>query len=110
MRSLLDSPGSTANPPQSVLNDCKTVINQISALGTQNAQIPASELEADQRRWAQCMRWNGIPDWPDPNPDGTFSLPPSLSLTGAKTGAYRQQENACKKYVSASGIHFLVSS
>ena len=54
-------PAGTANPPQNVLDNCKTVTNQISALGTQNSQIPAGELQAYQR-WAQCMRQNGIPN------------------------------------------------
>ena len=102
-------PAGTANPPQSVLDDCKTVINQISALGTQNSQIPAGELQAYQR-WAQCMRQNGIPNWPDPNPNGTFTLPPSLSVTAMRSGAYRKQQDACKKYVPSAGIHFLVPS
>src|SRR5258708_3282916 len=27
-------------------------------------------------RLAQCLRQHGLPTWPDPDPDGAFSLPP----------------------------------
>lgn len=102
-------PQGTATPPQYVLNDCKSVLNQIAALGTQNNQIPASDLQSYQK-WAQCMRQHGIPNWPDPNPNGTFTLPPSLSVASVRAGAYNKQQEACKKYVPAAGIHFLVNS
>jgi hypothetical protein len=31
------------------------------------------------RRFAQCMRENGITDWPDPDAQGGWDFPPSLA-------------------------------
>lgn len=41
----------------------------------------AAELQ-QMMQFAQCMRDNGIPEWPDPNPDGTFPLPSQLRAEG----------------------------
>ena len=39
--------------------------------GGERAERTPAEIE-DLRRFAQCMRDNGQPQWPDPLPDGSF--------------------------------------
>lgn len=97
-------------PSQQVLTACQSLISQLPPSATQgNSSIPASEM-AQYRAYAACMRQHGLPGWPDPNPDGTFTLTGTLSGASARSGAYRSQMNACKKYVPAAGIHFTIGS
>ncbi len=43
--------------------------------GTNNATTPTPADPAEAgRRYAQCMRDNGLPDFPDPGPDGRFEI------------------------------------
>jgi hypothetical protein len=97
-------------PPQQVLTACQSLISKLPAQATQgNGPISAAEM-AQYRAYAACMRQHGLPNWPDPNPDGTFTLSGTLSGASARTGAYSSQMNACKKYVPAAGIHFTIGS
>lgn len=45
------------------------------------------------------MRDHGIPDFPDPNADGSFPLPPRLRQDGVTKDA----DVACKSLLFASG-------
>lgn len=85
-------------------NACQSIIDQLPSQGSGSSsnQIPAKEL-AEYRRWAQCMRQHGLFDWPDPNPDGSFTLPAGLSAASARSGLYAKEIDACKKYVPADG-------
>jgi hypothetical protein len=49
------------------------------------------------RRFAQCVRNNGIPNYPDPNPDGTISSLPS----GTDAGLVQRVLNACQHLMPA---------
>lgn len=40
--------------------------------GTGTSTNPAVDLQEAGRRYAQCMRDNGVPDFPDPDADGEF--------------------------------------
>jgi hypothetical protein len=40
--------------------------------GTHEQQIGTPAFVAQARKFAQCVRDNGVPDFPDPGPDGTF--------------------------------------
>lgn len=51
-------------------------------------------------RFAVCMRQQGVPAWPDPNPAGQFPLPPAL-LT--KTPAGERARTACQRYIPGGG-------
>lgn len=94
-------------PPQHVLIACESIIARLPNQGNaQGPQISSSEL-AQYRRFAQCMRRQGLLSWPDPNPDGTFTLPIGMSSV---RGAYQRQMAACDKYAPAAGIKFTVSA
>ena len=45
--------------------------NKYLPAGGQTLRLTPEELE-QARQFAQCMRENGVPNWPDPDADGTF--------------------------------------
>jgi hypothetical protein len=53
------------------------------------------------RQLAQCMRQHGVPDWPDPNPDGTWSLPPRLQGKTPWIGAMQH----CQQYLPSGRLY-----
>jgi hypothetical protein len=93
-------PQGTQKPPLRALNACRSYLDQIPRSKSRPAQSsprPLTTTEvAKARQWAKCIRQHGLPDWPDPNPDGTFELPPRLAQAG-KAG-FRSQFQACEKY------------
>jgi hypothetical protein len=50
------------------------VVVLVAACGSSSSDDTASAADQEQaREFAQCMRENGAPDFPDPDPDGRFS-------------------------------------
>ena len=46
---------------------------------TANASPPVPQAQFQALvRLAECIRQHGVPTWPDPDPDGSYPLPPSL--------------------------------
>jgi hypothetical protein len=67
-----------------------------------NASPPVPQARFQQLvRLAECIRRHGVPNWPDPDPDGSFPLPPSLQQ---KTPAEATAQNACSQYIPSGGI------
>jgi len=52
---------------------CAQIIRELSTI-PQVADPPSAETLQHMRQFAECMRANGAPDWPDPKADGTFPL------------------------------------
>jgi hypothetical protein len=46
--------------------------------------------------YSQCMRTHGVPDFPDPNANGTTIVPPSSSIT-SNSGQLAAANNACQQ-------------
>ncbi len=66
-----------------------------------NASPPVPQAQFQQLvRWAECIRQHGVPNWPDPDPDGSFPLPPSIN---PKDAAGQAAGIACKRYLPSSG-------
>jgi hypothetical protein len=57
--------------------------------------------------FAQCMRRQGVYDWPDPAPDGSFRLDARLWGLGKRGGVY-QAMNAC--HFPSGGINVVPAS
>lgn len=67
-----------------------------------NASPPVPQAQFQQLvRLAECLRQHGLPTWPDPDPDGSFGLPPSL--LGKKSPAWVQASDACARLMPSSG-------
>jgi hypothetical protein len=66
----------------------------------QNAGDP--ELTAEDmtklRQFAACMRENGFPTYPDPDPQGNFPLPDELRAVESDT-PMRNAEKACENHL-----------
>ncbi|MBO2456342.1 hypothetical protein [Actinomadura violacea] len=62
---------------------------------------------AKARDFARCMREKGISDWPDPNSNGYFVLPPRLGPPNGKR-LFKQQMVACRSFEPAGGVHMVL--
>jgi len=52
---------------------CRTILQQLASV-PQVMEPPSAETLQHMRQFAQCMRAQGVSDWPDPKADGTFPL------------------------------------
>jgi hypothetical protein len=71
-------PGGLPSPPPSVTQACQAIYDQLPAQVRNGSGQPPPDVAA-LRKFAQCMRDQGISDWPDPDPNGDFHVPPSLA-------------------------------
>lgn len=71
-------PPGTQPPSQATQQACQSIYNRLPA-SDRGSAIPDIQMEI---KFAQCMRAHGLPDWPDPNSNGDYPLPPDLITTG----------------------------
>jgi hypothetical protein len=93
------SPGSA---PASTQQACQHLFPSDNA----SPPVPRAQFQA-LVRLAECLRQHGVPNWPDPNPDGAFPLPPSLQQ---KTPAYARAATACQRLWPSGGINVNAAS
>lgn len=72
-RGALTFPGAPKEDLLSVEPACGPILQQLPPPGGQN-QTPSAEDMQRLRQFAECFRVNGVPEWPDPAPDGTFPI------------------------------------
>ena len=72
---------------------CNTLARQAKQAAREAARPSAQEM-AKLRRYAKCMREHGAPNWPDPDSDGNFNVPPELRDSGSRGAPHA----ACKQY------------
>ncbi|WP_187366083.1 hypothetical protein [Trebonia kvetii] len=66
-----------------------------------NASPPVPQAQFQKLvRYAECIRQHGVPNWPDPDPDGSFPLPSSIN---PKDAANQAAGTACQRYLPSSG-------
>jgi hypothetical protein len=68
--------------------------------GNASPPVPQAQFQA-LVRLAECFRQHGVPNWPDPDPDGSFPLPPALQK---KTPAFLRAGSACQRLWPSGGI------
>ena len=85
--------------------ECEQLLRQAKAADRRNdrQKVDAATL-AKLRRYAQCMREHGLPDWPDPNGAGAFKLPPRLQSSKAAGSLLEQPDRQCHQFAPVSGI------
>ncbi len=57
--------------------------------------VPASE-RPQELKFAQCMRANGVPNFPDPDANGNIQFPIDSAIP--QSPAFHSAQNACQKY------------
>lgn len=71
--------------------------------GAQPTPVSSADL-AKLRQFAACLRRSGIPDWPDPDTDGSFTLPTRLQNMGK--AALIAKLAPCKRYQPSGRFGF----
>jgi hypothetical protein len=79
---------------------CKSIQDRISQAGGKNQQLTAAEKQK-LVEFAGCVRKHGVPEWPDPDADGRFTLTDKLESEAPETRIYPAFE-ACKQYWEGS--------
>jgi hypothetical protein len=87
------SPGTA---PASTQRACQHLFPSANA----SPPVPQAQFQA-LVRLAECIRSHGVPNWPDPDPDGSFGLPPALQT---KAPGWVHASQACKNLFPAGGI------
>jgi hypothetical protein len=93
------SPGSA---PAGTQQACQHLFPSVNA----SPPVPQAQFQA-LVRLAACLRQHGVPNWPDPAPDGAFPLPPSLQK---KTPAFERAASACQHLWPSGGINAYAAS
>jgi hypothetical protein len=93
---------SPASAPLSTQQACRRLLPSVNP----SPPVPQAQFQR-LVRLAQCIRQHGVPDWPDPNPDGAFLLPPSLQQ---KTPSSARALGACRRYEPSGGINVVAGS
>jgi hypothetical protein len=93
---------SPATAPQNTRQACQHLFPQTAV----SPPVPQAQFR-ELLQLAQCLRAHGVPNWPDPNPDGAFPLPPALQR---KTPGWVQASSACQRYIPSGGINAVAAS
>jgi len=89
-----DFPNGTPEPPASVRRACQSIYDRLPPSARDETERPPADMQA-LLRYARCMREHGMADFPDPQADGRFPLPPSLR--GGKTPSFQRAMQACRQ-------------
>jgi hypothetical protein len=71
-----------------------------SGMAAMNAPMTPERLEA-LVEFAECMRASGVPDFPDPSPQGQFELTRAMDMGSAQA---RQAVETCRESNSIGGL------
>jgi hypothetical protein len=88
-------PEGTPQPPKSVERACRSIWERLPASASGETARPPADMQA-LLRYARCMREHGVADFPDPQADGRFPLPPSIQRQG-KTPRLLRAMQACRR-------------
>jgi hypothetical protein len=82
---------------------CGSILGRLPASVTGATPVTAAQLR-QERLFAGCMRAHGLPDWPDPRPDGSFPVANTLYVGDGKSGPVQAGLQACRQYETFGGI------
>jgi len=77
---------------------CGSILGRLPAAAAPRS-VTAAQL-ATERLLAACFRRHGMPQWPDPGPDGSFVL---SGTPYQGTGPLAAAQAACRQYENAGG-------
>jgi hypothetical protein len=92
------TPDSGINPVSPAYQSAQNVCKKYEPHSGPPPLVPAS-VRQQELKFAQCMRANGVPNFPDPNADGNIQFPITSSVP--KSPAFQRAQNgACKQYLN----------
>jgi hypothetical protein len=94
----LDFPGTSKDDVRAVQESCGSILQGLPASMQRQHQAPSAQDMVNLRQFAQCLRQHGVPEWPDPKPDGTFPLVGTPLGTEGKSQRIITASQACKQY------------
>jgi len=81
---------------QAILDRLPAAVRDGGSDGGKDDPAPFTPAQVDMlRRMARCMREHGMPEWPDPEPDGRFANLDEV-LPNGKTPAFVNAARACR--------------
>jgi hypothetical protein len=92
------SPGQS-NPNSPAFKSAQSNCRQLLPNGGQPVGLSGAHAKAQEVKFSDCMRANGVPNFPDPSHDGAFDLPPGLNPQSPRFG---QAMKACKSVQPSS--------
>jgi len=88
---------------QQMQTTCGPILSRLPAAAQGRTPVTPAELH-QETLFAGCMRRHGLPDWPDPRPDGTFQLAGTPYASMGKSGPVLTAMQACRSYDTFGGI------
>ncbi len=91
--------GDPGDPPPQAERACKPIYDRLPPSPSQDDGADRDRPPTDMPallRFARCMRAHGVPDFPDPKPDGTFPVA-GTSLERGKTPENKRAGQACRQ-------------
>jgi hypothetical protein len=85
-----------ANP--AAVAACKSIADRLRAPTKKDKQYTGAE-KLKLVEYARCIREHGVPEWPDPDSDGAFTLTVALEQENPETRIIPAQK-ACQRYWS----------
>jgi hypothetical protein len=98
-------PPGTQPPSQATMQACQSIYNRLPAAARSSG--PSSADIQMEIKFAQCMRSHGLSDWPDPDANGAYPLPPDLitQKTGPVWERIKAAWDACKAFNPSGSIN-----
>jgi hypothetical protein len=86
---------------------CRPLMDRLpqSAVTEDSGTKPGEDGPVDvetMKRLAQCLRDNGIPEWPDPRPDGSFPIVGTPLEAEGKSQRFLAAGEKCQQYWTGS--------
>jgi hypothetical protein len=93
---LVLPPGQHQDAVQKALTPCKSIEDRLPQ-SAGDGDYSAQDI-ANLRKWAACLRQNGVPEWPDPKADGSFPIKGKPLDNEGKSERVRKAREACQVY------------
>jgi len=88
---------------ESARQACKSIEDRLPPSVLENPDANRRTTTADDvpalREWSKCIRASGVPEWPDPRPDGTFPIG-NPAIKEGKSARIIAAWQACEQYWS----------
>ena len=91
-----DFPDGTPEPPASVRRACQSIYDRLPPSARDDNDRPPADMQA-LLGYARCMREHGVADFPDPDAEGNFSVPPGSTGPGPNSPSFQRAEQACRQ-------------